>query len=128
MKFNIDCVRDVLLFLEKASYQEEMPLGKIVSALQSDYSYDEICYAIIKLDEADYISASIKKTVTGTTIVSVSDITFDGHQFLANIQTNKVWTATKNVMASIGSTSVQAAAQIATGIITSLIQKQIGLP
>lgn len=127
MKLNLDCMRDVLLFLEEAPFQKEMSLGEITSALAKDHSFEDIAYSVQKLSEAGYIVAKIKSYVTGSTIISVQDITYNGHQFLANIRTNKVWSATKSVMGKIGSTSIHAATQIATSVVTELI-KQTVLP
>lgn len=127
MKLNIDCVRDVLLVLEDAPFQKEMNLGEIAGALAKEYSFEDIAYSVQKLHEAGYITATSKSYVSGSTIVSVQDITYNGHQFLANIRTNKVWSATKSVMGKIGATSIQAATQIATNVITELV-KQAVLP
>ena len=125
MKLNLDCMRDVLLVLEDAPFQKEMNLGEITGAIAIEYPFEDIAYSVQKLSEAGYIITKSKAYVTGSTIVSVQDITYNGHQFLANIRTNKVWSATKSVMSKIGTTSIQAATQIATSVVTELIKNAI---
>lgn len=121
MKLNVDCVRSVLLELENAPYQKELHLGEIVGALSKKYSYDDICYSILKLDEAGYIKARIAKSLTGTSIVSVSDITYAGHQFLADIRTNKIWKQVKDIATDIGSDSLPTLVQIALKVVSNAI-------
>ena len=125
MKLNVDCVRSVLLEVEEVPYGKEAHLGDLIGALGKDYSYEDICYSILKLNEAGYIKAKIANSITGTSIISVSDITYAGHQFLANIRTHKVWSATKSVMGKIGATSIHAATEIATSVVTELIKQAI---
>lgn len=125
MKLNVDCVRDVLLQMEKAEYGEPIYPKRIYETLPR-YSEDDINYSIVKMNEAGFIKASINSHIGyDYTIVRLDDITYQGHQFLANVRENKVWTATKSVMGKIGATSLQAATQIATSVVTELVKQTI---
>jgi len=57
----------------------------------------------------------------------VFDLTYQGHQFLDEIRSDNVWNKTKETAKSIGSFSVNTLSTIATGVITSLAQKSLGL-
>ena len=126
MKLNPDCIRHILLKMEDAPYGENMYPDQLYEKLPN-YSHDEIDYAILKIHEAGFINATIENYLDGSIAIELHDITYNGHQFLDNVRSNKVWTATKKVANDIGSTSIQAITQIATGVITEII-KQAVLP
>lgn len=128
MKLNPNCVRDVLLELEKLPYQESSTITKL-SAVLSDYSEDEISYTCFKLSEANYIDITVGKSINapGPVIRSINDITYKGHEFLNNIHSDTVWNDVKTIGSKIGASSISAFTQIATGVVTTLIQKQLGL-
>lgn len=123
MKLNVDCIRDILLLVEQAPYQEVVYLDKIKNSLKS-YSSDEIEYAILKLNEAEYIDARIIHYDNGTIIRSIDDITYTGHQFLETIRDNKVWKETKSICGKVGTFALNFVSQVASGVITSLISQQ----
>lgn len=60
-------------------------------------------------------------------IDKVNDITYAGHQFLANIRDDKIWKGVKGIARKIGSTSLEAFTQIASNVITELIKAQFGI-
>jgi len=124
MKLNLDCMRCILLNLEDLPFRETISPDQLHDVI-SDYSPDEIDYAILKMYEAGLVNANIENYLDGTIDIEIFDISYNGHQFLANIRENKIWSATKSVMGKVGSTSVTAAAQIATGVVTELIKQTI---
>lgn len=124
MKLNPDCMRHILLELEKAPFQKETYPDELYDALPK-YPHDEIDYAILKMHEAGFINATIEKYLDGHIGIEIYDISFEGHQFLDNVRSSKVWTATKKVASDIGSTSIQAITQIATSVITEIIRQAI---
>lgn len=127
MKLNPDCIRDVLLQMENLPYQEEMDVVQLHDLLPN-YSYDEIDYTVLKLHEAGFIQANIQRYLTGSIDIVLLDITYNGHQFLANIRSNSVWNSVKEVSKKVGSNSLSAISQIATSIVTEIIKSQLGLP
>ena len=126
MKLNPDCMRDVLIIMENAGYLEELSPSTVYEALP-DYSEDEINYSIIKLKEAGFIDAIIKEYNSGLAILRLDDITYVGHQFLADVRSDNIWNDVKEVSMKVGSNSISAISQIATGIISAIIKAQLGL-
>lgn len=127
MHLNLDCMRDVLITLEDASFLQELTLGDIIEKTPG-YSEDDIKYTILKLDEANFIDARIKQYVDGMAILGVKDITYAGHQFIANIRTDTVWNKVKDVSKSVGATSISAITQIASNVISEILKAQLGIP
>lgn len=126
MKLNPDCMRDILLQMESAPYLQDLTTDELYKSLPA-YTEDEINYSIIKLNEAGFIKALIKEYVTGISILRLNDITYSGHQFLADIRSDNVWHNVKEVSKKVGSNSISAISQIATEVITAIIQNQLGL-
>lgn len=126
MKLNPDCMRNILLQMEDASYGENISSEQLYTTLP-DYSHDEINYAILKLREADFVRATIDEYIDGSVYIVLHDITYNGHQFLANIRSNNIWNNVKEVSKKIGSNSVSAISQIATSVITEIIKSQLGI-
>ena len=126
MKLNPDCMRDVLIVMESAGYLEELSPSAVYESLP-DYSEDEINYSIIKLKEAGFIDAIIKEYNSGIAILRLDDITYIGHQFLANVRSDNIWNDVKQVSKKVGSNSISAISQIATGVISAIIKAQLGL-
>lgn len=126
MKLNPDCMRDVLIVMESAGYLEELSPSAVYESLPA-YSEDEINYSIIKLKEAGFIDAIIKEYNSGVAILRLDDITYIGHQFLANVRSDNIWNDVKQVSKKVGSNSISAISQIATGVISAIIKAQLGL-
>lgn len=126
MKLNPDCMRDVLIVMESAGYLEELSPSAVYESLPA-YSEDEINYSIIKLKEAGFIDAIIKEYNSGVAILRLDDITYIGHQFLANVRSDNIWNDVKQVSKKVGSNSISAISQIATGVISAIIKAQVGL-
>jgi len=125
MKLNHDCVRDVLLFVE-----ENLPYGHYVdfSAIEiPDYSREDLLYTADKLIEADYLNGK-KENYLGshTPAIRVTSMTWSGHQFLDNIRDDSVWKSTKKVLSKFSSVSLSLMGNVASQVITSLVQNQIG--
>ena len=126
MKLNPDCIRDILIQLEETPYQEDITTEQLYTPLQN-YSHDDIDYSVIKMNEAGIINASIKKYLDGSTEITIHDITYNGHQFIANIRSNNLWNDVKEVSKKVGSNSLLSLSQIATGIVTELIKSHLHL-
>lgn len=128
MKLNIDCVRDVLIFIEEQDYPHDAPISQFVKNF-SNYSENEIEYTCIKLYEGGYLNLDFISNASGTLtrLEAVGDITFQGHEFLNNIHSDTTWNHVKAVSSKVGTTSLNAVIQIASSVVTALINKQIGL-
>ena len=126
MRLNPDCMRSVLIEMERADYRETIEAQTLYQSLP-EYSEDDINYTISKLQEAGFIEATIMYADDDPYYISVSDITYDGHQFLANIRKDNVWSKVKNIAEGIGALSIGSISQIATAVVTELINKHLVL-
>lgn len=127
VKLNLDCIRDILLCMEKAEYMETLSMPQVYEALPS-YSHEDINYSALKLAEAGLIDATtISYDGAIDTVAELNDILFEGHEFLANIREATIWNGVKSVAAKVGSQSLSALIQIASNVVVELIKAQFGL-
>lgn len=124
MKLNIDCLRDIMLYIENRPVNTSTTLGALVDALPK-YSEDDVYYCCIKLNEAGFLDVKTAPLMLshGPGIKSIHEITFYGHEFLENIRTDDNWSKIKNVAGKLGTYSLQMISSIATEIITSKISR-----
>ena len=125
MKLNVDCMRAVLLELEKQPLNKDLYYKDLLVALDN-FSTDDINYSVLKLQEANYIVAHIAKYDNGFTIVRLSDITYEGHQFLESIRDNKIWAETKSICAKAGSFTFKFISQVASAVLSASINQYLG--
>ncbi len=135
MKLNPDCIRDVLLYLEEhLTYNHDREYGiehksitltTIVKQVHKDHNYepDDIKYSIEKLLEIEYIVSDKMTTGNNKSIIScsISDISYDGHQFLNTIRPDTVWQATKKGASKLGIMSMHALSSIAMKVTEVII-------
>lgn len=125
MKFDIDCAREILLTLEAKENNCSMSFIELNNSLPS-YSGKPttVMYHCFKLEEAGFITLELKDNRSGY-IERITDITFAGHQFIADIRDNNNWKKIKQKAAAVGSFSVKAVSQIAITVVSELIKNQI---
>lgn len=132
MKLNHECIRDMMLEFEEFIPLDEYLHKDTMIALPSykKYGHDTYWYAYEKLIEAEYLNASI--TAGGEEgenypyIAIVSSITWQGHEFLDTIRDDKIWKDTKSIIGRFSSVSISLIENVATGVLTNLISKQMG--
>lgn len=126
MKLNHECVRDVLLHIE-----ENLTYGYYMdfSAVElKQYSQEELIYTADKLIEAEFICGSRKNYISNSLPdIRITSLTWSGHQFLDNIRDDGVWKDTKKIISKFSSVSLGLVGSIASQVITSLVQNQLGL-
>lgn len=115
MRLNHDCIRDLLLELEdKINLDNPLLLGELRNLeTYSLYGEDTTFYTVFKLKEAGFINASWQYASDSLYWLSVSSITWEGHQFLDNIRENEVWKETKNKIKGFSSVSITILAGVA---------------
>ncbi len=125
MKLNPDCIRDVLLYVEEnTSLKKHVTITEQTSHdLLNKYTYDEISYHVRQCELSGYFERTTHD-ITGN--CSISYLSPVGHQFLSNIRSDSVWHNVKEVSKKVGSNSLQAISQIASAVITAIIQNQLG--
>lgn len=125
MKLNYDCVRKVLLEIEALEYGE--------SVASSDLNIDgfkqlEVSYTVAKLFEAGYINANPRQyQYESMPIFIIETLTWEGHKFLDNIRDNNVFNTAKGVASKFASVSISMFENIASQVITNMINKYMGI-
>lgn len=128
MKLNIDCIRDVLIFLEEnLEINDDLEikfqnLHAICNGLEGKYEKPEIAYTLLQLKEGGYIQA---QSFMGNGIISniiVSSITYEGHQFIESIRSETVFEEVKIRLGKIGVFALNIIQKVAIDYITSLIK------
>lgn len=127
MKLNPNCVRDVLLEIEKLEYNFDTS-PTVISKRLPDYSLDEIDYTCLKLYEGNFISATTTKIPMQVIPIvdRIFDITFAGHEFLNSIRGEPVWNKVKSFNKSIGSTSLEIIKNVAVSVAYSMVMNHLG--
>lgn len=121
MQLNPDCIRDILLTVEKhATFDDDVePKDFVADGLPQKYGEQQLLYHIRQaseaglLDRVDYFAIGF----------SIRDLTPKGHEFLANIRSDNNWNKTKEVAAKVGSTSLKALMTVASNVIATVIEK-----
>ncbi len=125
MKLNPDCMRDILFYLEEhLTISEDLEFERISMydlAQHFDYSIQEILNTLIVLDEAGYIITFRDDGSNRVTELGVYRITYDGYQFIETIRPESVWKKVKSTGKHIGSFSIDVITQVATNVLTSMI-------
>lgn len=127
MKLNIDCCRDILLYLEenlKVNYNQ-IPKHELIDNLKSDkYTDEEIHYCIIMLYENRLIKADIVELPTqigGYIKFDINNISLNGHEFINTFRSDEVWNQAKSKAEEIDIISFQSLSMIANKILKEKI-------
>ncbi len=126
MRLNPDCIRDILLTVESNDFGIHMTLDKLCEKLPN-YSRKEIHYCCLKLDQGDLLEV-MSLPIMGQPmrdIKTIKDLTFEGHEFLANIKSDNTWNKTKSIAKQVGSYSIYALRDIAGGVISQLVKEHL---
>ena len=127
MQLNPDCIRDILITMEKQPFNHPVNFDDMLPLLENHYDSNVVEYNALKLKEAGFIRAITSSDTEGEYLVTFFDITYSGHQFLANIRSDNIWNDVKEVSKKVGTNSVSALYQIASGVIAAIIKAQLGL-
>lgn len=124
MRLNHECVRQIMLTIESdIPYNQSLGKEKLLEhpKLQS-FTEDEILYAILRLDEADFIKCDIAPGNNSLIYhLSLNGLTWSGHEFLDNIRDNKVWAFVKQTASKTASASLPILAQLAASKVLNLL-------
>ena len=128
MKLNMDCIRDILIAVESMNYGDVYTVSKLHDNLPS-YSENELNYHCLQLIQAGFLNAKPVNVINSTTpqVGRIRDLTFSGHQFLADIRSDTTWNKTKDIAKSVGVESLHAIKDIAVWVVTSMVQNHLGL-
>ncbi|MGG3645122.1 DUF2513 domain-containing protein [Bacillus wiedmannii] len=73
--------------------------------------------------EANYLNGNYKYASDELIHLSISSISWDGHQFLDTIRDNEIWSKTKKAVGSLSSASIS----IMSSLATSYLKQKFGL-
>ncbi len=127
MKLNKDCVRDLLLYCEKAlTLDDSLSWNHLNIQNFCDefpkYSKSEIAYTLFMLEEADFISANVIPGNGGICEIIVFHITYSGHEFIDTIRSNKIWDKVSSAISSVGSASLPVIQDLATHFLINALK------
>lgn len=114
VKRDMELVRNILKMIEenpKADNHHEVKLGGF-----HERTYHEVVYHLELLVQAGFIRA-----IPGELIAY--GLTWDGHEFLANIKNDGIWEKTKEQFTSLPDVGLKIVAAVAE----KLVMKQVGL-
>ena len=125
MKLNSDCVRDILIAIEDSTNFQEAINNNQLETLDviNSYTSEEILYHLRQLSWAGLIQAFDCYADGGYSILHLSP---KGHEFLNNIRSDENWNRTKSLASKVGSHSLSALQQIASGVISATINHYLG--
>lgn len=125
MQLDPDCLRDILLLVEKkSSFGGMLSYSDFMNSdLVNKYDTGKIFYHIKQAAMSNLIT---KVTWTKDPDFFFSDLTPEGHKFINDIRNEQNWKKTKSVAKSIGSFSIDALKSIASGLVTAAINKLLG--
>lgn len=126
MKLNPDCIRDVLLELEKQEYNTRTHINDLIEKL-TQYSKEDIEYSCLKLLEGGYIvgNSSLTSYRNIPLVDDIFDITYKGHEFLNTIRPVSRWNKLKSIGNTAGSFSLKLIKDVGTKIALSEITEFI---
>lgn len=146
MKLNIDCVRDVMLWVEAITTPTQLASYVNTDAVDSDdgflyinaddrpmpnaaqkkllekYSNETLVYHLHYCIEAKLLAEF--DSPDGNIIV-IKDLTPLGHDFIGNIRHDPVFQKVKTVLNLLGVKSLEAATQASSLVVTEIIKKAI---
>lgn len=126
MKLIPDCLRDVLIWLEKNIIVSDdgfscYRLQDLYDALPQ-YDNNDIYYSIYNLFQIHYIEGRfILFPSGGVKICEITNISWSGHRFLNTIRPETVWKATKQGAHKLGIMSIHALSTIAMKIAEKIV-------
>ena len=131
MKLNINCVRDTLIALENMSSLEDGLTPKYLSIEDfennqntSKYSKKEIVYTLRKLKEGGLIIANFQYTGNELYMATITELTYEGHQYLESISNSKIFDMAMNKLDELGS---GVTLDILKALCTKLLKETLGL-
>lgn len=125
MRLNPDCMRDVLLVAEEhVPLNGSLSMGNLLSLLPS-YSKDELTYTCLKLNEGNLLNVLKMNSDNATSVANISDITYEGHQFLENIRNQSTWETVKQKLSLLGSSSVPVIVSVASQLMIEKIKSSL---
>ncbi len=132
MKLDLDCIRDILLFVEtnqrfkSSRLLRPIDLDELITGLPS-YDPDLVLYTCQKLDEGGFLVFYEHYASDCLYDSGVSEITFKGHEFLETLRREDVYKKTKSIISKVGSFTLDFVKDVASNVLAGVINAQIGI-
>lgn len=129
MKLNLECIRSVMLSLERelsftddgdCLTKNDVSLERLCELLP-EYQKEDIFYSLFNLDQAGYLNISVHWSSDSVYECLVNYMTYDGHEFLNEIRDGKRWNKVKSITTAIRNYSLSAVSSIAEGVTNAAI-------
>ena len=125
MKLDPDCTRAILLAIEKVcDINHGFDSVKNLSSIACNYTEDKILYHAQQCNMAGMM-VNFKRYYGD--FWSVEDLSPKGHEFLANIRNENIWSNVKDISKKVGSSSLDAITRIAANVISELIKAHFNI-
>lgn len=140
MRYNLDCIRSILMKLEVCLKINEVPGAnkeihyehseiwiKDLRGSMPTFEFADIVYSVEKLEEAGFITiADIEEVRPYPELYRITSITFKGHEFLENIRETRVWDKLKEKLAQAGTAALTVAGIASQTMAVDMITNTIG--
>ena len=131
MKLNTDCIRAVMLEIEKSLkitvdaagviQMDDLSICSLYVALPK-YDKADIFYALFNLEQAGYLDLTTIWADGGLALdCTINHMTFEGHEFLDRIRDPKHWSVIKSGLSAVRNYSLDAINAIAGGVTSAAI-------
>lgn len=122
MRLNPDCIRDILLQIEDKidSRKTTISFDELLEYLPN-YDENTLHYHVNQISKSDLVD---KVFYADCRPYVISDLSLEGHEFLANIRSNTNWNKTKEIAKNVGASSLSSLREIAVSVISELIKSQ----
>lgn len=133
MRLNYDCLRDVLLSLERnlsfdqteggISFPDCYLRDLMKDPKIAEYSIEDVFYCVHNLSQAGYITASLDYHFGMIDYCCINDITYSGHMFLRSIADENTWSSIKKKFGPV----IQASLPVIQTVASKYILYRLGL-
>lgn len=136
MKLNPDCIREILIAVEsQTGYHKSTCFSNVIQSCS--FPMETVLYHIDQCEMSGFfteighfgtgIPINARVLDNGCYDLKIYDLSPKGHEFLANIRSDNIWSKTKNAASKIGSFALPALQQIASNLIETAIKAHFGL-
>lgn len=121
MKLDNDCIREILLFIEdNTDFENSFIDVDIITEKLNAYDINTLYYHIKMIAQADLVDEVFW---ADSRPYEISNLSWNGHQYLSNIRDDKVWKMMKDYTSKLSSVSLQFLISIAPTFVEKVLFK-----
>lgn len=121
MRLNNDCIREMLLYLEKSTtYEYPFIAAQDLITHLKEYDEDVVNYHIAKVQQGGLVD---EVNYRNKIPLDVSGLSWKGHEYIDAIRDDKVWQKLKTSTDNLDSVSFPVLVRLAEEVIKSFINK-----